>query len=210
MRILRVLLATVACAACASSGSDPAPEAPRPAPAPALSVAPLAGQKIPVLPVTYLVADPPVDEGLPVDRAARLQWADSLLGEALVARGPEVDWVLPPELRRVAARAPNLVTDPDRMGHSILRAEKLERTPDPLRAYLRALAAVTNARVVMAPAAVRFEPDAATGGVRADVVLVLVDTRNGAVVWRSHPSATAATPAAAFAATIARILPDFD
>jgi len=206
----RILFALLASVACASSGGDPAAETPRPAPAPALSVAPLAGQKIPVLPVTYLIADAPVDEGLPVDRAARLTWADSLLGDALMARGPEVEWVLPPELRRVAARAPNLVTDPDRMGHSILRAERLERTPDPLRAYLRALAAVTNARVVMAPAAVRFEPDPVGGGVRADVVLVLVDTRNGAVVWRSHPTATGATPAAAFAASIARVLPDFD
>jgi hypothetical protein len=206
----RVLFATVCLAACASSGREPDPQAARPAPAPALAVTPLAGQKIPVLPVSYLTAEAPVDEGLPVDRTARLHWADSLLGDALLARGPEIDWVLAPELRRVAARAPNTVVDPDRMGQSILRAQQLERTPDPLRAYLRALAAITNARMVMVPAAIRFERDPATGTVRAELVLVLVDTRNGAVAWRSHPSATGDSPAAALRATIARVFPDFN
>jgi hypothetical protein len=176
--------------------------------APALAVAPLAGQPIPVLPLSYLTASSPVDEQLPAGREAQLAWADSIIGAMLVGRGPEVDWVLPEALRAVARRAPATVTDPDRMGHAVMRASGLDRTPDPLRSYLRALSAMTNSRTVMIPAAVRFSSDS-TGGIRAETVLVVVDTRNGGVIWRSHPVATASTAAAALAATIAHILPDF-
>ena len=176
--------------------------------APALAVAPLAGQPIPVLPLSYLSADPPVDELLPPGREAQLAWADSIIGEMLMRRGPEVDWVLPEALRAVARRAPATVTDPDRMGQAVMRASQVDRTPDPLRSYLRALSAMTNSRTVMIPAAVRFSTDS-TGGVRAETVLVVVDTRNGGVMWRSRPVATASTAAAALAATIAHILPDF-
>lgn len=198
-------LATMACAA-----SNPAPETEpsRPAPAPALLISPLAGQRIPVLPLTFLVAEAPADEFLPPDRIARMHWADSLLGEMLLEHGPEVEWVLPPELRRIAARAPNMVTDPDRMGQAIMRSPGLEIVPDPLRSYLRALAAMSNARVVMIPAALRFRPD--SGGIRAELVMVMADTRNGRVIWRSHPSVIGATPTAALRASIAHILPDLD
>ncbi|MDX2206552.1 MAG: hypothetical protein SFU57_02805 [Gemmatimonadales bacterium] len=177
-------------------------------PAPGLLVAPLAGQPIPVLPLTYLTAESPVDEFLPGARTAQLAWADSILGEAFLSRGPEVDWLLPDKLRAVARRAPATVTDPDRMGQAVMRASGLDRVPDPLRLYLRSLSAMTNSRTVMIPAAVRFSPDS-LGGVQAETSLVLVDTRNGSVLWRSNPVATRPTAAAALAATIANIFPDF-
>jgi hypothetical protein len=127
----------------------------------------------------------------------------------LMERGPEVTWVLPAELRATARRAPATVTNPDRMGHALMRAQGIDVVPDPLRSYLRALTAMTNARMVMIPAAVRFTVDSA-GGIRAETVLVLTDSRNGAVLWRSQPTATAATPREAFRATITHILPDFN
>lgn len=205
-RSLLVLLA-LATAACASSSRAPAATAPS-GPQPALALAPLAGQTIPVLPITLLIADAPADEFLPPDRADRLAWADSLLGAMLLEHGPEVTWVLPPELRRVAARAPNMMPAPDRMGQAVMRAPGLDRIPDPLRSYLRALSAMTNARLVMIPASLHLVPDSA--GIRADLSLLLADTRNGAVVWRSHPSVTGATPRAALMAALAHILPDLD
>jgi hypothetical protein len=55
---------------------------------------------------------------------------------------------------------------------------------------------------------VRFQ--AVPTGIRAEVVLVLADARSGALLWRSTPFAIAATPAAALAAAVARILPDFN
>lgn len=181
---------------------------PKGPPAPALLVAPLAGLSVPVLPVGYLVADSGTSPALPAGLRARLRWADSLIGEVLQGRGPEVSWLLPDELRRVARRAPGTVSDPDRMGQGMLRAEGFKRIPDPLFSQLRALAAMTNARQVMIPAAVRFTT--VPQGVRAEVVLVLGDARNGALLWRSTPSAVAATPAEALSAAMAKVLPDFN
>ena len=90
-----------------------------------------------------------------------------------------------------------------------MRAQGIDVVPDPLRAYLRSLTAMTNSRMVMIPAAVRFTVDSA-GGVRAETVLVLTDSRNGAVLWRSQPVATGATAREAFRDTIRHILPDFN
>lgn len=205
-----VFILLAACSTAATPAVAPLPAQEKPAPAPALSVAPLAGQRIPLVPVSYLIVESPVDSFLAADRTARLRWADTLIGDILVMRGPEVEWVLPPELRRVAQRAPATVTDPDRMGQSIMRSSSLDKVPDPLRGYLRGLTAMTNGRLVMIPAAIRFSADSATGGVRAEAVLVLADTRNGAVVWRSSPVGVATTAAAALEIAIAHILPDFD
>ncbi|MES2124128.1 MAG: hypothetical protein V4503_05510 [Gemmatimonadota bacterium] len=188
--------------ACAATAQQTRPATPPPA----LLIAPLAGQAIPVLPITYLVSDSFAPEGLPADNAARLAWADSIVGAALQARGPEVTWILAPELRRVARRAPGMVTDPDRMGQALLRNDRLTRVPDPLRAYLRALSAVTDSRDLFVPASIRFLPG--TSGVRAEATLLLVDSRNGSILWRSHPVGNGATAAAALAAVITHILPD--
>jgi hypothetical protein len=188
-------------------GTAPAQE-PKASPAPALLLSPLAGQPIPVLPITYVVADSTVTPMLPAALAQRLAWADSLVGEALLGRGPEVSWLLPEELRRIARRAPGTVSNPDRMGQALLRADGLKRIPDPLFSQLRSLAAMSNARQVLVPAAVRFRR--VVEGVRAEVVLVLTDTRSGALLWRSTPFAVAATPDAALSAAMAKILPDFN
>lgn len=206
MKSARSLLAAALLAAC-SATPPPAP-AQRPAAAPALQVAPLAGQRVPVLPITLITADGLPDGTLPAGREARLHWADSLLGELLLERAPEVTWVLPAELRQAARRAPNTVPDPDRMGQALMRAEGIETVPDPLRAYLRSLTAITNARLVLIPAAVRFTPDS-SAGVRVEAVLVIADSRNGAVAWRSQPVHVAATAAEAFRGAIRRLLPDF-
>lgn len=203
---LAATLFVVAAPLCAQGAKDG--KEPKAAPAPALLLSPLAGQSIPVLPVTYIVADSAAGAAIPADLHTRLRWADSLIGEVLQMRGPEVTWLLGDALRRVARRAPGTVSDPDKMGQAMLRADGLKRIPDPLFSQLRMLAALTNGRQVMVPAAVRFQ--AAPGGIRAEVVLVLADARSGALLWRSTPVAIAATPSAALAAAVARVLPDFN
>ena len=205
--LLRLPFPVLLLAACSTAAVPPAAAQREAAPAPALAVAPLAGQRVPVLPITLVSAESPIDEQLPGDRLARLAWADSLLGDILLSRGPEVTWVLPPELRAAARRAPATVTDPDRMGQALMRASNLDLVPDPLRSYLRALTAMTDARFVLIPAAIRFEPDSA-GGVRAEAVLVLTDSRNGAVLWRSQPVGRAPGARAALRAALTHILPD--
>jgi hypothetical protein len=199
------LLVGSGCAHAQQSGKPP-----KPLPAPGLLLAPLAGQPIAVLPVSYVISDGVTAADLPATRAAELSWADSILAEELQARGPEATWILPPELRRVARRAPGMVVDPDKMGQSVMRYENLKRVPDPLLSNIRSLVAMTGSRYVFIPAALRFLPaGAGTGaGVTVEVTLVLADARNGEVVWRSTPVATAPSAGAALAATIARILPD--
>ncbi len=213
IRLIRTTRRAAVCAATLaiavmSSGcahAQQTPKQPKPLPAPALFLAPIAGLPIPVLPVTYIMADSAVP-GLPVSRAAALAWADSVLADALAEHGPDAHWMLPPELRRVAKRATGMISDPDHMTQAVMRFTNLSKVPDPLLGNLRILVALTGSRVVFIPAALRFTmtPD----GVKAEATLVLADARSGSVPWRSNPVATAPTAGAALAATIARILPD--
>jgi hypothetical protein len=170
----------------------------------------LAGQEVALIPLTLLATDPAFQADTLFDayrdRRATLTWADSVIGDAFVARAPEVKWVLPPALRKIARRAPGIVGDPDQMGQAMLRAPKLKDVPDPLRASLRNLMAVVGGRVAMVPAALGFSPDS-TGHVRAELSLVAADTRSGKVVWRSLALGTGPTPAAALAAALDGVLP---
>ena len=171
-----------------------------------LLTSPFAGQSVAVTPVTLVIATDSVSGLAPLgDHAATLVWADSIIGTALTVRGPEVKWVLPAELRRIARRAPTVAPDPDRMGQSILRA-KLEDVPDPLRGHLRSLMALVGGRLVLVPAALSFlpEPD---GQVRAELALAMADTRTGKVVWRTLAWATGPTPARALSAALDTVLP---
>jgi hypothetical protein len=170
----------------------------------------LAGQTVAVIPITLVVADPALQADTVYakfhDRRATLLWADSLIGDAFVGRAPEVNWVLPPKLRKVARRAPGLVGDPDQMGQAIMRAPNLRTIPDPLRSNLRSLVALTDARIVMIPAALGFSRDTA-GAVHADLSLVAGDARSGKVLWRSQAIGSGATPFAALEAALAAVLP---
>jgi hypothetical protein len=185
--------------------SQRAGEPPKPLPAPALFLAPIAGQPIPILPVTFIVSDSGLP-GLPVSHTEQAAWADSIIGDAFEAHGPEVHWLRPPELRRIARRATGMMADPDHMTQAVMRFQNLSKVPDPLLGNLRTLIALTGSRVVMIPASLRFSMT--PGGIHAEVVLVLADARSGQVTWRSTPVATAPTASAALAATIGRILPD--
>lgn len=178
---------------------------PKPKPAPALLLAPLTGQPIPVLPITYVVADSGVP-GLPATRTEQLSWIDSVFDSDLMAHGPEATWLPPSELRRVSRRAPEFVKDPSQMSQAVMRFDNLKVVPDPLLANLRMLVALTNSRFVMIPAAMRFSRDSA--GVSLEAVLVVADARSGAIAWRSFPVVAAPTAAAAIDGVVARVLPD--
>jgi hypothetical protein len=179
-------------------------------PAPPVPTEGLAGQKVALVPLTLVATDPAFQSDTLFDayrdRRATLTWADSLIGDAFAGRAPEVKWVLPPELRKIARRAPGIVGDPDQMGQALLRAPKIKDVPDPLRASLRNLMAVVGGRVVMVPAALGFTPDTA-GRVRAELSLVAADTRSGKVLWRSLALGLGPTPAAALAAALDGVLP---
>jgi hypothetical protein len=170
----------------------------------------LSGEAIAVLPLTLTVSDPVLarDSALAGlrDRRAVLRWADSVIGEGLQARAPEVSWVLPPKLRQIARRNPGMVTEPDRMGQAILRSPKLKRVPDPLRTALRNLTSFTGGRYAMVPAALAFARDT-SGALRADLSIALADTRTGAVAWHALTWGMGASPDEALTAAVAAVLP---
>lgn len=206
----RAVLLILSAAAC---GGKAAPPAAGPAAAPVHEpVQPLvttlfAGQQVAVVPITLVIAGEALaGEAVFANRAETLRWADSLVGEALVGRGPEVKWVLPADLRKLARRAPTVAPDPDRMGQSILRAQKLEDVPDPLRGHLRSLMALVGGRYALVPAALYFfaEPE---GAVRAELTLALADTRTGKVIWRTLAWGTGPTPARALGRSLETVLP---
>jgi hypothetical protein len=200
--------------ACAASAQQPEAAAPAtPAPPPAAAPVPtmsLSGQSIAVMPMTMVAADPAlVSDSLYApwrDRRTALSTADSVIGDAFAGRAPEVKWVLPPDLRKIARRAPGIVEDPDLMGQAVLRSPKLHDIPDPLRSSLRNLMGVVGGRTVMVPAVIGFGRQA-DGRIRADLTLVLADVRNGHVIWRSVPTGTGATPREALDSALTVALP---
>jgi hypothetical protein len=212
LRFHLALACACACAALACGGkapaTSPAPtDRPPTEPVKPFATVVFAGEPIAVLPFTLMLAADTLGRVPPLnDRPLMLAWGDSLLGEQLNARGPEVRWILPPELRKVARRAPSVAPDPDRMGQSILRAKQVENLPDPLRGQLRTLVALTGGRYVLVPAALTFlsEP---TGVVRAELSLVLADTRTGKVVWRTLAWAHGVTPAEALVLALTSVFP---
>jgi hypothetical protein len=198
------LLVLVACSAQAQSELKPLP------PSPAVPTGSLAGKSVAVLPITLVAADPVIDSSAAYapyrNRRPALLRTDSLIGEALQARGPEVHWVLPPELRKVARRSAGFVDDPDQMGQAALRSSHITKIPDPLRSSLRGLVALVDSRVALVPASLGFGPEP-NGQIRADLTLVLGDARSGRVLWRSVAQGRGASPDQALNAALAAVLP---
>ena len=184
-----------------------------PKPLPPVAVLPtgqLAGQTIAVLPLTLVAADPNLESDSVYapyrEHRTALLRADSLIAEGVRNRGPEVTWILPAQLRKIARRSAGFVEDPDQMGQAVLRSPNLTKVPDPLRSSLRGLMALTEGRMALVPAALGFTPE--TGGqVRADLSLVLADSRSGKILWRSLASGRGRSPDQALTAAMAAVLP---
>ena len=175
-----------------------------PAPVAPLPTAGLAGQQVSVLPLTLVAAEEELhwDTSL-ADRRAALARADSVIEALLRARAPEVNWLFPDELRRVARRAPGVAPNPDQMGTALLRAENLSVIPDPLRSQLRTLVALAGGgggRYALVPAALVYRrpgaPEKASADVgaqhaapldsaTAELSMAMVDVRLGRIEWRT-------------------------
>lgn len=209
--IIAVLLAwlSISCAAGAQQ-TPPATSPPKPGQVSPVPTHVMVGQSVALMPLTLVAADPALHADTIYapyrERRTALLWADSLIGEAFTGRAPEVRWVLPPELRKVARRSPGIVGDPDQMGQAALRSPKLREVPDPLRSSLRNLMAVVGGRMVMVPASLGFGRQA-DGRLRADLSLVVADTRTGRIVWRTLAAGSGANPREALDAALAAALP---
>jgi len=175
-------------------GCAPNPSADEiPVPALPLPMSAMAGVEVVVYPLTMVLSEAELgweDALSPRDSALRV--ADSLIARALTERVPEVMWVLPEEMRRVARRAPGILMDPDRMATAMLR-HNLSKTPDPLQSQMRSLTGAVGDRLSLVPASLLFyrEPD---GTGRAELSMVLVDVRLGDIWWRSVVKGTGSDP----------------
>ncbi|MGZ8397847.1 MAG: hypothetical protein ACXWWN_02290 [Gemmatimonadales bacterium] len=193
-----------------ATGATPAATPSTPEPIAILPTARVSGQTVAILPITMVVADPTLQADTVYaayrDRRAALARADSLLSEGIVSRAPEVNWVPPSELRKMARRSAGYLVDPDQMGQAVLRGPKITVVPDPLRSSLRSLMAVAGGRLVLVPAAVGFGPEP-DGQIRADLSLVVADARTGKVTWRSLAYGRGKSPDEALNAALAAVLP---
>ena len=176
----------------------------------ALATAGLAGQPVAVLPLTMVLADRRVPGA--AGSSARLtlaRWADSILGEFLTERAPEVSWILPPSLRAAARRATGMMPGPDQMGQAVMRAPNLREVPDPLRGYLRQLLGLSGgARYALIPAALSLAPAGAAGdSLSVSLSAVLADGRLGRVVWRTTATGQGENAEEAYRAALETILP---
>ena len=196
------VVSSIALAACPHKSETLTPEPTAPLP-----TAGIAAQKVAVLPLTLVAAEDSLHwEALLGERRAVLAKSDSIIGTLLQTRAPEVSWVLPDELRRVARRAPGIAPAPDQMGSAILfhaTKEDPEMVPDPLRSELRTLAAlVGGGRYALVPAGLTFRrtggradgrsesqhPTARPPGrpsATAELTVVLADVRTGRVGFRT-------------------------
>ena len=190
-------------AACGKKPSGP----PTPLPTAPFPAAGLAGQRVSLVPIPLVAADEALGwDSVLADRRATLLRADSLIAALLPTRTPEVNWVLPDELRREARRAPGIATDPDQLGTAVLRAENMTEVLDPLREQLRTLGALSGARYVVAPAAVVFRP-AGPGLGTAELAVVLVDVRLGKIDWRTVARGEGRDPWTALAHAVKALTP---
>jgi len=180
-----VVLAAVAC------GPKKASQPPPPEPTAPLPTAGIAGQKVALTPLALVAAEDSLHwDTLIAARRATLDKSDSIITTLLSARAPEVTWVGPPELRRIARRAPGIVTDPDQMGTPFLRASNIIDVPDPLRYQLRTLVGLVGGRFAMVPAGLVFRkpavgPSGRPAVATAELSVVLIDTRTGKIGWRT-------------------------
>jgi hypothetical protein len=163
-----------------------------------LSLGELAGANVLVL-TTGMIVIGDSTEPLPeidVRRTALLAFANIALDSALRRDAREVTWLSVEVQRRAARRNPTLGIEPDHFATQYLFNPNVTRIPDPLWSQLRSLAAVSSARYVLAPAAVKLSGTA--GALTASYVMVLADARSGSVLMRTRAVGhAAATPEAA-------------
>ncbi len=192
-------IAATGCAPTSSGDGSPAPGLPLPLSA-------MIGVEVVVYPLTMILAEATLEwDDTLSPRDSALEVADSLIAMALTERTPEVMWVMPEVLRRVARQAPGLLVDPDRMATAALR-HRLSKLPDPLFSQMRSLTGAVGDRLSLVPASLLFFRESDGIG-RAELTIVLVDVRLGDFWWRTVVRGTGPDPWTAFREALETLAP---
>ena len=117
-----------------------------------------------------------IRQGVPGD-------ADAEIAFAFRARGSEVDWVFPEELRSTLERAPAVESTVDRLPVGVFLAAEVDRVGDPLYGQVRRLGELANADVAFVPVALRTGAEGAAGVSVVEIVSTLLDVTSGRVIW---------------------------
>jgi hypothetical protein len=148
------------------------------------SLSGLAGQHIVLLPTYSIRVMPGLSWsiGRPIDIQRTL---DADLVAAFDERGLRKAWIFPEDLQASFKRNASYAADPYALAEEPLRSSALnieQRLPEPLASQLRTLVALhEDARLILAPVEVRFEPTGTSG--RAVLRLVLIDPRLSRPTW---------------------------
>jgi hypothetical protein len=143
---------------------------------------------------------------LAAQRADLLDRASAVLDSVLRRDASAVTWQNQDSIRRALRRSPGIgAADPSRLPTGFLLARRVEAVPDPLWSSIRAVAALTGARMAFVPVAVRL--DGRQGAVTATFAMAIIDVRLGQLAWRGKVTGRAAATAgealvAAAAATV--------
>jgi hypothetical protein len=110
---------------------------------------------------------------------------DADLLAALDEKGIRKTWIFPEDLQQSFKRNATYAADPYTLAEEPLRSPALnveQRLPEPLASQLRTLVALhEDARLILAPVELRFEPSGSGG--RAVLRVVLVDPRLSRPTW---------------------------
>jgi hypothetical protein len=200
-----LLVAILAVAACSRNPETEENVVPEPIALPTMA---FSGQSVALYPLAVLAAEETLGwNDLLRPREEKLLEADSVIATFLTERAPEMEWILPDAVRQAASRAPGMLPDPDHMGTAVLRAEGLERVPDPLISDMRNLTAVVGDRYVAVPASLVFRY-VEEGMARAELTLVIVDVRRNRLAFRTVASAEGSEPWEALWNALKTLVPD--
>jgi hypothetical protein len=149
----------------------------------------------------------------PGGAASEQEVLQTLHAEISFAFGEERDaqsWALPDDLVRRLRRNPTLRVNPYRLAYQALlrKPKKHDQIPEPLHSQMRQVAALFNARLVVLPMRVWYEPEPldegerdagkegqqgneSSGGVpeatgRVVLLAAVIDTRRSAVLWHGE------------------------
>jgi hypothetical protein len=108
----------------------------------------------------------------------------------LPERAARSRWLLPDAIERAVARSPMLDVRLRELTVRDFQRARLESIGDPLYGELRRVGALMDARAALLPIGALWIPEAGGGG-RVHLVVALIDTMGGQVIWQGVVAGTA-------------------